>query len=530
MPISLDRDQTSPKAATYLLLFAPIILFIASLYIPPSVSWDSGEGFRILQNMLGGGAFNTFMEPDPSNIARDVLTFQTWWSPGQYLVPGSFVWLGSNYAVALSVTALLATLIGVLGWIQVGRSFAVSSFVLLVFVFGLSTFSYITWSFLTYGGGELLLFAVAPWSLYAMRWAASKPPMLCLAISFVSAALLFFAKLTGIIVFASNVAAISLFCVISQRRLTSEVIVMWAASVIGVICFSMFWLARGWVPASGSTFSFDWFPIWFSVSGAAFSGISGLDFLLGVLGGTPWWQIPPRGRANELIIYVFGPLGLILMMWVWLRLRRTPYREMTILLLGVILLYTIAVAALYLRGALISFDERHFRYAGILFFLLVLTAVDQWRVPWAKGLVCVPIVVLGFYGLKQYITGAYAHMQRGYYDRITGISQDISPTILEYLRSEVQQHHFQHPVAVIPLPVVAMSLPKFRILVIAGQLLPLEKITALKFAGRAEKIFVVVPEKIRTTSKAEAMLRSFIDYEFDSWRQMNLDGMIIYTQ
>ena len=218
MPANLDSDRTSPKAATYLLLLSPIILFTASLYIPPRVSWDSGDGFRILQNMLAGGSFNTFTAPDPGNIARDVQTFQTWWSPGQYLVPGSFVWLGSNYAVALSITALVATLIGVLGWIQVARSFAISSFVLHVFVLGLSTFSYITSSFLTYWGGELLLFAVAPWSLYAMCWAASKPPTLCFAISVVSVALLFFAKLTGIIVFGSNVAAISLFSVISRRR------------------------------------------------------------------------------------------------------------------------------------------------------------------------------------------------------------------------------------------------------------------------------------------------------------------------
>ena len=68
---------------------------------------------------------------------------------------------------------------------------------------------------------------------------------------------------------------------------------------------------------------------------------------------------------------------------------------MAVLLLTIILLYAIAVAAMYLRGASISFEERHFRYAGILFFLLLLTAVDQWRVPLAKGLACVVVIVLG---------------------------------------------------------------------------------------------------------------------------------------
>jgi hypothetical protein len=527
-----DSDRPSLRIKTYhlLLLLVPISLFISSLCIPPRVNWDAGEGFRVLQSMLGGAAFNTVIAPDPGNIAQDVSTFQTWWSPGQYLAPGSFVWLGLNYGVALSLTTVVATLIGVLGWIQLSRSFAVSSFVLFIFVLGLSTFSYITLFFLEYSGGEPLLFAIAPWSLYIMRWSASKSSILCLALSCASLALLFFAKLTGIIIFASNVVAITLVFVICRRRFTSPIIAMWIASVIGVLCLSMFWLARGWVPANGTKFGFYWFPIWFSISGAAFSGISGLDLLLAILGGTPWWQIPPGQQANELIIYALGPLGLVVMAWVWLSLRHTPYREMAILLLAVILSYAIAIAALYCRGAWVSFEERHFRYAGILFFLLVLTAVDQRRAPWAKGLVFVAVVVLGLYGLKQYISGAYAQVQRGYYDPLTGISQDVSPTVLKYMRSEVERHHFQRPVAVVPLPVAAMSLPQFRIIVIAGQLLPLEKITALKFAGRAEKIFVILPEEIRGTDKAEAVLRSFTGYEFDSWRQMNAGGMIIYTQ
>ena len=147
-------DRTSPKAPTYLPLIVPIILFITSLYIPPGVGYDAGEGFRVLQNMLKGGAFNTFTVPDPANIAQDVIIFQTYWSPGQYLVPGSFIWLGSNHGLALSLTAL----IGVVGWIQVVRSFGVTPFVLSILVLGLCTFSYVTLSFQTYNGGELLLF------------------------------------------------------------------------------------------------------------------------------------------------------------------------------------------------------------------------------------------------------------------------------------------------------------------------------------------------------------------------------------
>jgi hypothetical protein len=507
--------------ARYLPLSVLIILFILSLYIPPMINPDSGIGFLVLRNMLEGGAFNTLTAPDPTNITKDVVTFLTWWSPGQYLVPGSFIWLGADYGLAVSLTGLFATFIGVVGWIQVGRSFKVSFFVLFLFVMGLSTFSHVTQHFRVYHGGEVLLFAAAPWSLYAMQWAVNKPPILCLVVSLLSAALLFFAKLTGIIVFATNVAAISVSALVSERRVSPSIMAMWLASAIGALCFLMFWLARGPVPAGGSTFTFRWLPIWFSVTGAAFSGVSGLDFLLWFL-GHPWVQIMSGQRGTELLIYVLGPLGLVLMVWVWFRLRRTRYREMAVLLLTIILLYTIA-GAMYLRGAYI-FQDRHFRYVGILFFLLLLTAIDQWRVPLAKNLVWVVVIVLGLYGLKQSFTGAYAQMRAGYYDPMAGISQEISPAILEYMRSEIIQHNYRRPIAVVPSPSAGVSLPRFRIIA------PFKEIRAHKWAGRAEKIFVVVHEEMLLNGKAEAILRSFISYEFDDWRQMKLDGMIIYTQ
>src|SRR6516164_3406228 len=108
----------------YVLLLVPIVLFLASLYIPPTIISDSGAGFLALRGMFEGGPFNSISTPDPADIANDVVTYLTWWSPGQYLVPGSFIWLGARYDLAVSLTTLIATLIGVAGWIQVARSFA----------------------------------------------------------------------------------------------------------------------------------------------------------------------------------------------------------------------------------------------------------------------------------------------------------------------------------------------------------------------------------------------------------------------
>ena len=512
----------------YALLLVPIILFLGSFYIPPTIFVDSGAGFLALRSMLEGGAFNSITAPDPANIANDVAIFLTWWSPGQYLVPGSFIWLGTNYGLAVSLTTLIATLIGVVGWIQVARSFAVSSFVLFVFVLGLNTFPYVTQRFLMYWGGEVLLFATAPWSLYAMRWAANKQPILCFTISLLAAALLFFAKLTGLIVFATNVMAISLGALASQRRLSSSTIAMWVASAIAALCFWMFWVARGPVPGGVSTFSFNWLPIWFSIAGAAFSGISGLEFVQWLL--FRWARTISDFSIGIEPNYVLGPLGMLLIVWVWFRLRYTRYRDMAVLLLTIILLYAIVIAALmYVSRDTIPFEERYFRYAGILFFLLLLTAIDQWRVRFAKGLACLMVIVLGLYGLKNYVTGAYAQMRAGYYDPVTGISQEmVSPAILESLRSEITRYNFERPIVLIPSPVAGISLPRFRILHPFGAWAGYTERT--KWVGRADKLFVVLPENTLLNGKAEAILRAFTDYEFDNWKHTKFDGMIIYTQ
>src|SRR5262245_13860499 len=91
LPITLGR--ISPNRVVYLPLSVPMILFLTSLYIPPRIVPDSINGFLAFRDMLAGGAFNSIASPDPDNIANDVVAFLTLWSPGQYLVPGSFIWL-----------------------------------------------------------------------------------------------------------------------------------------------------------------------------------------------------------------------------------------------------------------------------------------------------------------------------------------------------------------------------------------------------------------------------------------------------
>lgn len=91
---------------------------------------------------------------------------------------------------------------------------------------------------------------------------------------------------------------------------------------------------------------------------------------------------------------------------------------MAICLFSIIAFYIAALVAVHVRSPnTVSLEERYFRYAGILFFLLLLVAIDQWRGSLAR---VIPIVIVGMfaiYGLISYVNGVRELMQGSHHDR-----------------------------------------------------------------------------------------------------------------
>src|SRR5262249_25579317 len=144
---------------------------------------------------------------------------------------------------------------------------------------GLATFRFVTLPFRIYNGGEVLLFAIAPWSLYALRKAVGVRAVAAFAICLAAGLLLFMAKLTGLVVFAVNVLAISLFEVTHRRCFRSPLLAIWAGAAIIVMAFLAFWIARGGVPAGGNGFVVTWPSVLFPITAVAFSGVSAVDLM-----------------------------------------------------------------------------------------------------------------------------------------------------------------------------------------------------------------------------------------------------------
>lgn len=515
----------------YALLSVPVMLFIISLFIKPVVVFDTAYGFIAFRSMLEGASFNNVTTPDPLNIANDIGKFLAWWTPGQYLVPGIFVWLGTDYGLAVTLTALITNIIGVLGWAHIARSFEVSRFVLFLFMLGLVTFHYATNPFFRfYNGGEVILFAALPWSLSALLWAIKQSPAVSFAVSMLMAALLFFAKLSGLIAFAANVAAIGLLELTRRRQLTASLLAMGAGSAVAAGVILVTWLGHSHSPVAVAAYAFTWPVLLYPIAAVAFAGFS-LHDLLG------WLLLHPSAPVLSDIgktSYVLGPLGLLLMAWVWIRLRKTRYRGMAICLLTIIAAYVAASVAMYVRSAaIIPFEERYFRYVGILSYLLLLVAIDQWRSSFPRVILTLIVGTFSVYGLTSYANGVREIMRAHSYDQVSGTSMlNVSPVVLEYLRSERALHNWQRPIAVIPAPEAANGLPGFRVILeflfVDGN--SLEHTANQRWAGRAEKVFVILEGKLHNSAKAEALLRTFVDYDIEKWRQIQMDGMVVYSQ
>jgi len=111
--------------------------------------------------------FNVVSEPDPADISRDRSYFLSWWSPGQYLIPGALTLTGLRPGPALTLTTGISLWCCLMGWICVARRFAFSPLAAALLIVFMASFRYSTRSFQTYNGREILLQGVTPWLILA---------------------------------------------------------------------------------------------------------------------------------------------------------------------------------------------------------------------------------------------------------------------------------------------------------------------------------------------------------------------------
>ena len=130
-----------------------------------------------------GNSFNTLSVPSQTNIAENQSLFLTWWSPGQYIVPGivSNV-LGISLGSASLWVTLAFSIIGLVGWHFVYQQLEFDTTTMALSIFFIASSRLFTINFLNYTGGELLLFGSQPWTIWLYLKYRSRSPLNCLEV------------------------------------------------------------------------------------------------------------------------------------------------------------------------------------------------------------------------------------------------------------------------------------------------------------------------------------------------------------
>ncbi|NBV86085.1 MAG: hypothetical protein EBS01_07450, partial [Verrucomicrobia bacterium] len=341
----------------FITALVPLILALVSFAVPPAMFSDSAFGFLVFQGMEEGAGFNMNRMPDLENISKDRDKFMTWWSPGQYLVPGIFLVLGCNHGWAIVLAVLLCSWMGLWGWMTVAQKAGAGKWTQILFLLGLVTFRHGTLPFRIYNGGEILLFAVAPWGFLLLQRSLTGGFWSGFIAALGSAMLLFFAKLTGLIVFAVSGVSLVALDLWQKRMVRPPVVGLFAGAVLAALIVGWGWMSRGGTPMVSESAPEGMEAFLFPPAAAVFSGFSLHEFLARLLIHPDRAVLP--GKDVGVTSWILGPAALVSLVWIWQKLRRDPTSRAWIALVGpLVVVQSFLFVVLYGKGSAVSMDER----------------------------------------------------------------------------------------------------------------------------------------------------------------------------
>ncbi len=521
------------KRATLLAFCICGMLTFISLVVPPALNFDPGIGLLEWRTLSEGGPANTLTAPDRTDISKDRLEFVTWWSPGQYLIPGAFTRLGLPLGPALSLVAGFSLLTCLLGWLRVLRHFGFSPQAGILTVVFLSAFQYSTLNFRIYIGGEILLQAVTPWLILAGCYVPNASALRSAAVAALAIFIGFFVKLTGLMVASAALTTGCFLALIHNKRITSGMVAsaFGTLSAFGILYAA--WFSRGATPGSGAGWVFQIDKVVFAAIGPWGAGLSWMDTWSDIWYRHPstiaWFVLPPAIFFAS--VFALGSRGRI-----GGRIELSEFTKYTLCFYAI---YAVAMEGLYLhggyvsmQGGMISIDERHLRSAGTLIFVCALGIAD--RLPRKNAIRYVILISCGAMSL----VGIWGFAERAWktnlaqvdsYSRTHQLKVDVGA--LAYARAEFAREG-RSALFVIPFPDAASAFPPGARLLLAY--LDVESqayLAARKYAGRVHgHIYIILPTRLARSEKGVLLLHEFTDYPSSNWETREFGHTTVLTQ
>jgi hypothetical protein len=501
----------------------------AGAIVRPNMYSDSGWGFVGWYTQARASAFNYSLGPDLSDISREVESFMSTWTPGQHVLPGLLEKLGISLGLAIIVVVAVFSVLGLFGWFALYQAFGFPMQTTVVALAIVACNRFFNLSFTNYSGGETLLFGVAPWfvlmawRLRDLRWFAVLPLV-------AGTAVLVVAKLSGIIIGAAIVGAAAI-CgdrAWAKRDTIRKLVV--AGVTIGLMgaIFYFAWYTRGVTAASISTTVHPdglLFYVAFGVGSLWSASLSLLD-LANYLFLNPGRQVL---QSIDAVAYCFFPLAVVTFAVTWVRLRdrHGEYLRFVYAACAAMLAFFLIT---WMAGKSVSFDERHFRVPSLLLFIGVVHAFmtsPSWllRLPFAAiaGLACL-------YGVTSFVTRTVANSHYPMGDR--GFRQmSASVEAIAFIRTiDLAGPDSLKTLIFLPSPEIALEVRNARSWANQADFDSLESLKSQVYRGRVDRLYVFVQKRLLDNGKADAILRSFVDYPVDGWTMVPLGDLVCFYQ
>lgn len=221
----------------WILVLVLAIQFAAAVFLPKSISWDPSYGMLAAQHFVHGRSPDLLhiAEADRDHLERDKLVQRGYWAPGYQAIPwllrcGVFDW-----GFALKATIVLAFVAGIVGWGRYFHGVLGARPEVLWLLLAVACARY-TWVFtIVYGGGDLLLWAAAPWVMLVNARAVRRASIgLCL-VAGGAAVGIFLLKYSGLFLAAG--LGLAWLWLAWTRRMKWSAFLAWvvSAAIVGLV-------------------------------------------------------------------------------------------------------------------------------------------------------------------------------------------------------------------------------------------------------------------------------------------------------
>lgn len=527
----MDRVRKFLPVACLALVVAFVIGYaIAGAVVRPAMFSDSGWGFLGWDTQARALAFNHSVGPHPDDISRDIERFMSTWTPGQHVLPGLVERLGLSLGLAILVVVTVFSVLGLVGWYALYRAFGFPLPTIAVALLVVTCSRFFNLAFTIYTGGEVLLFGVTPWfvllawRLRALRWTAV-PPLIA------GIAVLVFAKLSGIIFGAAVVGGAA---VCGDRAWATwdtlrKLAVAGVTVVLTGVIFYFAWYSRGITAANIMVESLHpdgaIFYIALSVGSLWSASLSLLDL-------ANWLLLHPSRPVLESVaapVYVFLPLSVATFAVTWRRLN-AAYGEYLRFALAIAAAVAAFMVLMWMAGRTVGLEERHFRAPSLILLVGVVHAFIATRSRLLQILFAAVAGLACLYGLASFVTRIETNMRHPLGER--GIRLlNVSPELIAFIRKiDLPGPDARKTLVFLPSPEIALEVRNARAWSNHADFQSIDELERDVRRGRVDRLYVIVQRKLVGDGKAAVILKSFVDYPMDGWKEVPLGDFVCFYQ